>query len=91
MSITHDPVPLRREGFILRDLSRFDVVDVARLPAVDVARLPAHQSGFKGILANSTTKVLHGVARSSEPLESSRRKTSLPFLTNRSAIAVAFD
>jgi len=29
---------------------------------VDVARLPAHQSGFKGILANSTTKILHGVA-----------------------------
>jgi len=29
---------------------------------VDVARLPDYQGGFKGILANSTTKVLHGVA-----------------------------
>jgi len=38
----------------LRDLLCFYVVDVARLPG--------YEGGIKGILANPTTKVLHGVA-----------------------------
>jgi len=55
-----------REGFAYRDLSRFDVVDVARLPDL--------QRGFIGILANSTTKVLHGAAAA--PTKSSNLKVS---------------
>jgi len=56
----HCPTRQRREGFIFRVLLRFFVVDVARLPH--------YQGGIKGILANPTTKVLHGVAYSGRKL-----------------------